>query len=220
MRKWATSFKSHNIVGMAFVLFIISSTECLGAGSSPNVTEWLYGHVRDEHGSPIGDAEVSLFDGFTVQVVKTDTNGLYRISGAPASVDRYAVIFFIKASYLPKAVNIKVSEATGTEYSMVLKEAEKKDSGFVIGAIYQPIRGGKIKFQSGIYGFGKGRKVWLEGVETRIEKETDPEGHFLFEVPPGRYKISGEGVREKVEVDVMEGQTVIRNLRSGLVLVD
>ncbi len=219
MKKRVTSFKWH-IFGIAFVSFIISSAECLGAGSSPNVTEWLYGDVRDENGSPMGDVEVSIFDGFTVQVVKTDANGLYRISGAPVSVGRYTVIFFTKAGYAPKAVNIKVSEASGTEYSLVLNETEKKDSSFLIGAVYQPIRGGKIKFQSGIYGFGKGRKVWLEGVETRIEKETDPEGHFLFEVPPGRYKISGEGIREKVEVDVMEGQTVIRNLRSGLVLVD
>lgn len=218
--KMQARFLNLHIFGITIMLLIISSANSLSAASSPNVTEWVYGYVRDENGSPLGDVDVSIFDGFAIKVVKTETNGFYRIYETPVSIDRYAVLFFTKPGYVPKAVNIKVGEDGGTEYSTVLNRAATPNIGFVTGVIYQPIRGGKIEFQSGIHSFGKKKQVRLGSDGKGMIRVTDREGHFLFEAPPGRYTLSGEGVREKGEVVVSEGQTVIRNLRSGLILVD
>ena len=196
------------------------SAECFGAGNSADVAEGVYGYIRDENGSPVDNVDVGIFDGFAINHVTTGENGLYNIPEVSVSSDRYAVMFFTKDGYIPEALNIKVGEKKAIERSIVMDRIDTSDTGFIIGTIYQPVRGGKIKFQIGIYNFGKKRRVWLERDGKTIEKETDMEGHFLFEAPEGRYRLFGEGVREKVEVDISVRKTVIRNLRSGFVLVD
>ena len=205
------------------VLFflLLSSEKCTAAGNTIGSGEGVYGYVKDENGSPIVNAGVSLFDGSTLSNnIKTDSNGRYKIFSLSVSMNRYAVIFFTKEGYIPQAANIKMYDRMGTEYSAVMKMAETGNTGFVIGTIYQPIRGGKLKFQSGIYSFGKKSGVLLEQDGKIIKKETDKEGHFLFVVPSGRYKLSRENDRKSIEVDVSAGQTVIKNLRSGIILVD
>jgi len=214
------SFKNHIIVGTTIALFIISPAESSSSGGTAGVEEWAYGYVRDENGSPIGDAEVSIFDGLSIRTIQTGRDGLYKILEPPASIDRYAVLFFTRTGYIPEALNIKVGEARGTEYSIVLKRGGGSNKGFVIGVIYRPIRGGKIEFENGIHSFGKNKEVRLERNGKEITGVTNADGHFLFEVSPGRYLLYGEGVRRKEEVMVSKGQTVIRNLRSGMILVD
>ena len=191
-----------------------------GNDTLPVSTDTVYGVVKDEDNIPIGDAAISIFDGFSIRNIKSDVNGMYNISEPPVSPDLYAVLFFTKDGYIPGIINVKRSEQVKTDYSIVMKRAQKRNTGFVAGVIYQPIRGVKIKFQSGIYGFGKGRRVWLEKTGGVIEAQSNIEGHFVFEVPVGRYMLHAAGSREKAGVEVVEGKTVIRNMRSGIVLVD
>lgn len=212
--------RCRKMIGMALLSLIFSSGYCFGGGHAEEISEGVYGHIKDENGSPLINTEVSIFDGFTLKSVKTDSKGRYQIDEVPVSAGRYAVIFFTREGYLPEAANLKIGEKTAMEYSAVLKKGEMGQNGFVIGSIYRPIRGGKIQFQSGIYSFGKGRRVTLKRDHEVIKNETDDEGHFLFEVPAGIYTLSGEGLREKAEIEVVTGQTVVRNLRSGVVLVD
>lgn len=220
MKDVVSFLRCYKIVGTVFLSLTFSLAECMGTGRSSDAAEGAYGYVRDEDGSPIGEVDVSIFDGFTIHKVKTGDSGLYKIPEVPVSIDRYAVVFFTKDGYSPKAVNIRVSERKAIEYSAVMERTDVSDTGFIIGTVYQPVRGGKIQFQSGIYGFGKNRRVWLERDGESIENTTDMDGHFLFKVHAGGYKLSGEGSREKAEVKVSVGQTVIRNLRSGIVLID
>lgn len=208
------------MIWMALLSLIFSSGYCFGGGRVEEISEGVYGHIKDEDGSPLINTEVGIFDGFTLKSVKTDSDGRYKIGELTVSADRYAVLFFTKEGYIPEAVNLKILEKTDMEHSMILKRGETSNNGFVIGTIYRPIRGGKIQFQSGIYSFGKGIPVTLERDREVIKNETDHEGHFLFEVPAGMYTLSGEGLRERAEIEVFTGQTVIRNLRSGVVLVD
>jgi hypothetical protein len=182
--------------------------------------EGIHGYITNEDNTPVDNADVSIFDGFIIQGVRSDNNGLYKISEILVSPDYYAVLFFTKKDYTPKAVNIRVNRENDFEYSVVMKKTDIKNVAFIIGTIYQPIRGGKIKFLSGIYGFGKDKRVWLESETGIVEKRSDMDGHFLFEVPPGKYRLGGEVTKEKAGVDVQEGETVIRSLRSGLILVD
>lgn len=205
---------------LLFLSLIIYLPESPVAGGSTKSAEGVYGHVMDDDGYPIGDVGVTIFDGFTLYTEKTDINGEYKFSKLPVSQGLYGVVFLTKEGFLPKAENIKVGETRSIEYSTVMKSVETANMGFIIGTVYQPVRGGKIQFQSGIYGFGENKKVWLEGNGEIIKKETDEEGHFLFEVPPGKYKLLGEGVREKIEVNVVAGKSIIGNLRSGFVLID
>lgn len=211
---------SYQIVVMVFFLLISFSEECIGAGRSMDLTEGVYGNVKDEGGSPVADAEVSLFDGFTIQTVKTDSTGEYRISPLPVSPGLFAVIFFAKSGHIPQAVNIKTNAGRTVEYSTVLKKAYGDNTVFLIGAVYTPIRGGKLQFQSGIRSFSKKSRIRLEREGKIIEGETDLDGHFFFEVPAGTYILRREGGREGVEIELSEGGTVIQNLRSGIVLID
>ena len=221
------SLKYHLIIGIMLPSLLIPAEYSLGEG--------IHGYITNEDTTPVDNADVSIFDGFTIQSVRSDNHGMYKISEALVSPDHYAVLFFTKKDYTPKAVNIKVNRENDFEYSAVMKKTDAGSAGlygrhnagdkpprygFVIGTIYQPIRGGKIKFQSGIYGFGKERRIWLEGEKGIVEKMSDMDGHFLFEVPPGEYRLGGEVTKEKAEVDVQEGETVIKNLRSGLILID
>lgn len=188
--------------------------------SVPESTDTISGVIKEMDNIPIGDAEISIFDGFSIRNIKSDVNGMYNISEPPVSPDLYAVLFFTKDGYIPGIINVKRSEQVKTDYSIVMKKTQKRNTGFVAGVIYQPIRGGKIKFQSGIYGLGKGRRVWLEKDGGVIEAQSNIEGHFVFEVPVGKYILHAAGSREKADVEVVEGKTVIRNMRSGIVLVD
>ena len=69
---------------------------------------------------------------------------MYIISEPPVSPDLYAVHFFTKDGYIPGIINVKRSEQVKTDYSIVMKKTQKRNTGFVAGVIYQPIRGGKI----------------------------------------------------------------------------
>ena len=191
-----------------------------GSERVANVSGGIYGNVRDADGTPVESVDVSIFDGLAIHNVKTDDQGIYKIPEISVSPGNYAVLFFTKKGYIPIIANIRVEERKAVEYTTVVERSGDKKSGFVIGTVYQPIRGGKIKFQSGIYGFGKDRRVWLESETGIVEKRSDMDGHFLFEVPPGKYRLGGEVTKEKAEVDVQEGETVIKNLRSGLILID
>ncbi len=201
-------------------LLIFLSGECFATGKTFDAQEGVYGSVKGEDGSPVVNAEVNLFDGFTLHAVKTDSEGGYKISKLPVSINSYAVIFFAKMGYIPQAANLRVQEEKDITYSTVMKKAGTRDAGFIIGTIYRPVRGGKLQFHSGIYSFGAKRQVRLERDNKIIKKDTDLKGHFLFEIPPGRYQLSGEGSREGVKIEVSEGQTMIQNLRSGIVLID
>lgn len=180
----------------------------------------ISGVIKDTDNIPIVNAEISIFDGFSIRNIKSDVNGMYIISEPAVSPDLYAVLFFTKDGYIPGIINVKRSEQVKTDYSIVMKRAQKRNTGFVAGVIYQPIRGGKIKFQSGIYGFGKGRRVWLKKDGRIIETKSNESGHYIFAIPSGQYILHAEGSREKATVEAVEGKTVIRNMRSGIVLVD
>lgn len=180
----------------------------------------IHGHVLDESGSPVSNADVTTFDGFTLKEVKTDIKGEYFISDIPVSKNNYLVIFFTKEGFIPGAENIKAGEEDSINLDVVMNKVSTSNSGFIIGVVYQPIRGGKLQYHNGIKSFSKNKNVMLETNEKVITKETDLNGHFIFAVPAGKYSLSKEGGREKLEIEVFPGKTLIKNLRSGFILID
>lgn len=195
-------------------------TECIAIRKPADIMERLYGHVSDEYGSPVSNAEVMIFDGFTFRNAETDNAGEYSISALPVSKNNYMVVFFTKKGFIPVVYNIMSEEAKTVEHSPVMKRMRTQDTGFIIGSVYHPVRGGKLQFNNGIKGFGKNTNIVLESNGKTITKETDSNGHFLFEVSPGRYTLSRGDVRERLEIDLSAGETVIKNLRSGFTLID
>ncbi|MCC6543232.1 MAG: carboxypeptidase regulatory-like domain-containing protein [Nitrospirae bacterium] len=180
----------------------------------------ISGVIIDPDNIPIEGAEISLFDGFLLKNTKSDSNGVYNILQLPVSAGLMAVLFITKDRYVPSIVSFKRREGVKTDFPVILKRADKEKAGFVGGVIYQPISGGKIQHQSGINGFGREKRVWLENDGIIIETKSNQEGHFIFEVPVGHYLLQAEGSREKPVVEITEGKTVIRNMRSGIILVD
>ncbi|OGW58331.1 MAG: hypothetical protein A3D21_08465 [Nitrospirae bacterium RIFCSPHIGHO2_02_FULL_42_12] len=208
-----------------FIIFCFMSLIFLSGGvilaeELKSADEGMHGYIKDENGSPLQDVDVSLFDGFSLHNVKTDNNGEYKISKLPVSINYYLILFITKNDYIPRAVNLKNEEKGIIEYSASLIRSEKENTGYIIGAMFQPARGGKIKFQNGIKGFSKKKAVWLEKDHEVINSETDMDGHFLFGIEPGRYKLHSERGKDISEIDVLSGQTIIRNIRTGIVLID
>lgn len=208
------------IITIMLLSLAFFSTACLAAGKPPDMEQGVYGHIMDENGSLISRAEVSMFDGFTIRNTRSDSNGKYIITDLPVSKNNYLVIFVTKEGLIPRADNILVDDMKIIEHSPVMKRVTKQDIGFIIGTVYKPIRGGKFRFNNGINSFVKKMEVLLKGNSKVITKETGPDGQFIFEVPAGKYTLGIGGSREKVEIDLSAGETVIKNLRSGFILVD
>lgn len=196
------------------------STNCDAYERTSAATKGIYGHVLDENGSPASNAYVTTFDGFTLKEVKTDIKGEYFISDIPVSKNNYLVIFFTKEGFIPRAENIKAGEEDSINLDVVMNKVSTSNSGFIIGVVYQPVRGGKLQYHNGIKSFSKNKDVLLEKNGEVITKETDLNGHFIFEVPAGRYTLSKEGGKEKLEIEITSGKTLIKNLRSGFILID
>ena len=152
--------------------------------------------------------------------MKTDIKGEYFISDIPVSKNNYLVIFFTKEGFIPRAENIKAGEDNSINLNVVMNKVSTSNSGFIIGAVYQPIRGGKLQYHNGIKSFSKNKDVLLEKNGKVITKETDLNGHFIFEIAAGKYTLSKEGGKEKLEIGISPGKTLIKNLRSGFILID
>ena len=183
-------------------------------------TDTISGVIKSEDNTPIGNAEISIFDGFTIRSIKSDSNGVYNILQLPVSAGLHAVLFITKDGYVPSIINIKRREDVKADYPVIMKRAESEKNGYIAGVVYQPIKGGKIKYQSGINSFGRGKRVWLENEGITTETKSNQDGQFILEVPAGRYVLHAEGSREKPVVEITEGKTTIRNMRAGIVLVD
>src|SRR3972149_7804902 len=122
-------------------------------------TDTISGVIKSEDNTPIGNAEISIFDGFTIRSIKSDTNGVYNILQLPVSADLHAVLFITKDGYVPSIINVKRREEVKADYPVTMRRAGPGENGYIAGVVYQPIKGGKIKYQSGINSFGRGKRV-------------------------------------------------------------
>lgn len=183
-------------------------------------TDTISGIIKAEDNTPIGNAEISIFDGFTIRNIKSDSNGLYNILQLSVSADLHAVLFITKDGYVPSFINVKRREDVKADYPVIMKRAESEKNGYIAGVVYQPIKGGKIKYQSGINSFGREKRVWLENEGITTETKSNQDGQFILEIPAGRYVLHAEGSRERPVVEITAGKTTIRNMRAGIVLVD
>mgnify|MGYP000249883677 CR=1 FL=1 len=198
----------------------VMSADAVGDNALPKYADAISGVIRGSDDTPIDSADISIFDGFSLQNIKSDSKGVYNILQLPVSAGLSAVLFITKDGYVPSIINFKRREEVRTDYPVIMQRMVSKKAGYIGGVIYQPIRGGKIQFQSGINSFGRGKRVWLEKEGTITETKSNQDGHFIFEVPGGQYVLHAEGSRERPVVEITEGKTVIRNMRSGIVLVD
>jgi len=213
------------IGGLIALLVLIFFAGCFAIPANAGGKSGLYADaissvVKGSDGTPIGNAEISIFDGFTIRSIKSDSNGVYNILQLPVSADLHAVLFITKDGYVPSIINVKRREDVKADYPVIMKRAGSEKNGYIAGAVYQPIKGGKIKYQSGINSFGRGKRVWLENEGIITETKSNQDGQFILEIPAGRYVLHAEGSRERPVVEITEGKTTIRNMRAGIILVD
>ncbi len=194
--------------------------QAISDNSLSKYADEISGVIKGSDDVPIVSAEISIFNGFSFSNTTSDSKGVYNILNLPVTADLSAVLFITKDGYVPLIINFKRREDVKTYYPVILKRTESYKNGFIAGVVYQPVKGGKIKYQSGINSFGREKRVWLEKDGITTETTSNKNGHFIFEVPAGTYMLHSEGSREKPAVEVTEGKTVIRNMRSGIVLVD
>jgi len=132
----------------------------------------------------------------------------------------YMVLFFHKEGYIPLIKPVKVDPTSGREIQIRLERNRKPHRGFLAGVIYKPVRGGKLRFRKGIFGFLKDQPVDIydENREIKHTTTSDSYGRFLMELPPGRYIIRIN--KKERTFHIKPNKTTIENLRSGIVLID
>ena len=215
--KWIGSLTVLLIILLYAAYFVTANA----AGRSDlSGSDTISGVIKNGDNTPVGNAEISIFDGFTIRSIRSDSNGVYNILQLPVSADLHAVLFITKDGYVPSIINVKRREEVKADYPVTMKRAESEKNGYIAGVVYQPIKAGKIKYQSGINSFGREKRVWLENEGITTETKSNQDGQFILEVPAGRYVLHAEGSRERPVVEIAEGKTTIRNMRAGIVLVD
>lgn len=205
------------MVVLFFILFILYPSMSLSNGGG-----WIHGYVRDEKGNPVEGVKIHIFDGFNMTTVETDNQGFYTVQDPPVSTGLYAALFYTKDGYIPIVENIKVEDLNVQKKidPLIIRKGNATNRGFLVGTIYQPIRGGKLQFHKGIYTFGKNKEIWLRKEGKLIQKTlSDENGHFRFSIPSGRYTVGLAG-EDGYPVEVIPRRTVIINIRSGLALID
>ena len=198
----------------------VMSADAVGDNTLPKYADAISGVIKGSDDIPIVSAEISIFDGFSLRDIKSDSKGVYNILQLPVSAGLSAVLFITKDGYVPSIINVKRREEVKADYPVTMKRAESEKNGYIAGVVYQPIKGGKIKYQSGINSFGREKRVWLEKDGIITETKSNQDGQFILEVPAGRYVLHAEGSRERPVVEITEGKTTIRNMRAGIILVD
>src|SRR4030067_1716918 len=178
----------------------------IGNSALPRYADAISGVIKGSDDTPIVSAEIRMFGGLCLRNIKIDNNGVYNILQLPVSADLHAVLFITKDGYVPTIVNFKKRGEVKADYPVTMKISPSKEDGYIAGVIYQPIRGGKISFQSGINSFGREKRVWLEKDGVITETKSNQDGHFIFEVPAGLYVLQAEGSREKPVVQIIDGK--------------
>ena len=118
--KWTGSLT----VLLIILLFAACFVTANAAGRSDiRDTDIISGVIKGEDNTPIGNAEISIFDGFTILSIKSDRNGVYNILQLPVSADLHAVLFITKDGYIPSIINVKRREKVKADYPVTMKRA-------------------------------------------------------------------------------------------------
>ena len=142
----------------------------------PGIT--LSGFVKDAKGAPMSNTEVNLIflsghsaPRLSLRPLQTDAQGAFSIPALPQGCDYYLALTNVPG-YGPAGGQLLAKDAQTNRYefpTFVLKPADRKLAGHVLGPDGKPVAGAKVNF------LGAGQSV------KREEPLTDASGYFAFE---------------------------------------
>ena len=179
----------------------------------------IHGRVTLEGDGGPGGTVVRIFDGFEWFALDTDKEGTFHLKTNRVTPGESMVLYVTRSGYRPEAVRFHGGDIDSNFSVGLIRMADPKE-GFVFGSLFVPVSGGKRKFIFGIHHLVPDRGVLLENGEKRWKIRSDPDGRFLFSVPPGRYHLGVEGDPREYPVEVMGGETSLRNIAVGRMMAD
>lgn len=185
-----------------FFVFLLNTAACCGVSGT------------QKHDAPAFQAY--LFTGYSIEVIRPGEKlDLQKF----VTSGNWAVVFFAADGHHPSA---EVLRSPGAEIELKtpdLAELREKGKGAVIGVVYRPVMGGKLRPRRGIGNVFRNEKILFTGEKGAFETSTDDLGVYSIILPEGEYSITIEGA-ESGGASVAAGGTVIKNIQKGMVLID
>lgn len=167
-------------------------------------------------GDAVKDIKIEIFDGIELKGVGIDKG--FRIEHNITS-GYYGAIFFVKVGFYPQLITFKASEGHVQGHKISLKKIKEKNKGVLTGIVYTPVTGGKIKEHKGIFRLFKNAAIEIVKGSAVYKTRTNDNGAFVITLTEGEYKIIVNGKAIEMAV-IKKGETTIKNLQKGLVMID
>lgn len=171
---------------------------------------------RAAYDQPAPSQGLFLFDGATLHNVRYDKGGI-DISGY-VTHRYYGAVFSVKDGSMPAATVFRADNAPIAPPPMPdvrLKAGE----GAVVGIVFKPVTGGKMREHKGIFGLHRNIVVTLSSSGRTYSASTDENGLFILSLPEGEYTLTVND-RQEGKIRVERSRTTIKNIRLGLAMVD
>ncbi len=161
--------------------------------------------------------EYYFFDGISLKRTSPVQGRISVAEGVTAG--NYGVLFFTREGFYPEAEVFKATEHPYETEVKALKRLADPRKGVLIGVVYKPVSGGKIRPRRGIVTLHKSEVVQIAGGNRTYAVMTDERGVYRIQLPAGEYAVSA-GLGEPSEVVVERSKTVIHTIQKGIMLVD
>lgn len=194
---------------LIFLLLLGSSCSAASVSSSEAVSS-----IEGKTGDPI---TIHVFDGKGIRTTGP-LKGRFRLQ-TDITKGYYGAVFFTRAGFYPKAVLFRTGEKPVQAGKVSLKRLEDKDKGVLTGVVYTPARGGRLLERTGIFMAFKGEDIEISGAPAGLAVNTDEKGIYMVSLPEGEYSLRVSG-KEAGSVFIRPGETVIKNIEKGAVLID
>ena len=194
------------------LLFVFLS--CAWSQHPPAVPGNLY-----FYGTVDRDVSIYAFDGFRLRPVE-NRDGHFN-EKIPVSRGEYFALFLTAKGYLPLAKAIRAGTSKVKLGKLKLKKSSHKGTGYLVGVVYKPVRGGKIVYRKGIHRLLS--HVIVKALDFRgntYTATTGENGIFVMPLPKGKYRVFLDDSPKGSDIVIENGKTTIHNIRKGLVLLD
>lgn len=193
----------------AFSLFPLTSVCAGNTPSDSGDSSYITGTLKT-------DATISIFDGLHLNGVNRPA-GKFRLLN-PVTEGLMGVVFITRQGSYPEVISFKAGAAVALG-DKSLDEMCGADIGVLIGVVYKPVTGGKLKPHNGIGLLFKNERIVVSKGTISYQLDTDANGIFMKELPSGEYDIFFNG-KNTGRVVIEQGLTTIKNLQKGIRLVD
>ncbi|MBI4690025.1 MAG: hypothetical protein HY754_07130 [Nitrospirae bacterium] len=195
------------------VLILLFNSACAAAGIVFKVDISkieINGNIPD-------NIKVNIFDGSELRTIEPSSGRFWAMHGISSGY--YGAIFFTQKDFYPETVIFRIGDKPVDINVVPFKKLEDPRKGILIGVVYKPVIGGKLRRYKGIFKTFKDENINFVKDSTYYTARTDGNGVFVILLERGEYTVTiNNKIIDKVVVE--PGKTTIKNIQKGLVLID